>query len=206
MNSTIPVLNFFQTPELEKAPPLKPKSLLLKAVIEALSDGVLILSLDGKLLHANRCAIKLCQYLQKMAVADSQVVPKAIWHLCESLIESRELFPNKVFVIEDSIHAANHITIRIRVQWIEFESAGRSCLLVTLEDCKQLAELAAIAETQRFQLTPRESEVWQLKRSNYNYEEIANQLYISVNTVKKHIKNIYAKRSETLAQESYEDD
>ncbi|NJN04803.1 MAG: helix-turn-helix transcriptional regulator [Leptolyngbyaceae cyanobacterium RM1_1_2] len=141
-----------------------------------------------------------------MAVADSQVVPKAIWHLCESLIESRELFPNKVFVIEDSIHAANHITIRIRVQWIEFESAGRSCLLVTLEDCKQLAELAAIAETQRFQLTPRESEVWQLKRSNYNYEEIANQLYISVNTVKKHIKNIYAKRSETLAQESYEDD
>ncbi|MFE4104859.1 helix-turn-helix transcriptional regulator [Almyronema epifaneia] len=205
MNSIIPVSDFFQALDLEnKKPSKQTKSLLLKAVIEALSDGILILSLAGKVLHANHCAAKLCRYLQQTEGC-TQSVPKAIWHLCESLIESRELFPNKVFVIEDSLQAANHITIRVRVQWIEFEAAGQSCLLVTLEDCKKLAELAAIAEAQRFQLTPREAEVWQLKRSNYNYEEIAAQLYISVNTVKKHIKNIYAKRTQTLDQERYPD-
>ncbi|NEQ30669.1 MAG: helix-turn-helix transcriptional regulator [Leptolyngbya sp. SIO4C5] len=203
MNSTISVADIFQTLDLDvRKPPKKAKSQLLTAVIEALSDGILILSLEGKVLQANRCAARLCRYLQKLE-NDSQAVPRAIWHLCESLIESRELFPSKVFVIEDSLHAADHITIRIRVQWLEFDSIGQSYLLVTLEDCKKLAELAAVAEAQRFQLTPRESEVWQLKRSNYNYEEIADQLYISVNTVKKHIKNIYAKRNQTLDQERF---
>ncbi|NEO62582.1 MAG: winged helix-turn-helix transcriptional regulator, partial [Moorea sp. SIO4G2] len=33
-----------------------------------------------------------------------------------------------------------------------------------------------------------------LKKANFTYREIAQQLFISINTVKKHLKNIYAKQ------------
>jgi DNA-binding CsgD family transcriptional regulator len=52
----------------------------------------------------------------------------------------------------------------------------------------------AIADAKPYNLTPRETEVWSLKQTNYTYKQIAATLYISVNTVKKHIKNIYFKQ------------
>ncbi len=42
-------------------------------------------------------------------------------------------------------------------------------------------------------LTNREREIVELLCKNYSYKEIAEQLYISRETVKKHIKNIYEK-------------
>ncbi|KGA98649.1 hypothetical protein AJ85_06425 [Alkalihalobacillus alcalophilus ATCC 27647 = CGMCC 1.3604] len=42
-------------------------------------------------------------------------------------------------------------------------------------------------------LTSREREVTYFLCKGYRYEEIAKELYISINTVKKHIKNIYQK-------------
>ena len=35
-----------------------------------------------------------------------------------------------------------------------------------------------------------------LRRANRTYDEIARELYITVNTVKRHLKSIYAKRKE----------
>ncbi len=49
------------------------------------------------------------------------------------------------------------------------------------------------ADVQKYGLTSREAAVWFFRQSNYSYKEIANKLFISVNTVKKHMKNIYAK-------------
>ena len=51
--------------------------------------------------------------------------------------------------------------------------------------------------THKCNLTSREQEIWSLRRSNYSYKEIAAELHITLNTVKKHLKNIYSKR-ETL--------
>jgi DNA-binding CsgD family transcriptional regulator len=57
----------------------------------------------------------------------------------------------------------------------------------------------AIAEdAKQYNLTPRETEVWYLKQTNYSYKQIAATLYISVNTVKKHMKNIYFKQQTSL--------
>ena len=50
------------------------------------------------------------------------------------------------------------------------------------------------AEIERYGLTPRQAEVWRLRQQGYEYSEIANQLFISVNTVEKHLKNIQVKR------------
>ncbi|MGA7937024.1 MAG: LuxR C-terminal-related transcriptional regulator [Kovacikia sp.] len=70
----------------------------------------------------------------------------------------------------------------------------RPCVLVTLEDRLQSIQNAAISEGQKYGLTPRETEVWLRHRANYSYKEIASELYITFNTVKKHMKSIYAKQ------------
>jgi DNA-binding NarL/FixJ family response regulator len=49
------------------------------------------------------------------------------------------------------------------------------------------------SQTQEYELSPREKEVINLLAGGNNYQQIANQLFISVDTVRHHIKNIYKK-------------
>ena len=165
-------------------PNTKSNNVLLEAVLEAFTDGVMLLTAEGRLLHINQCAIQLCRHLQPDFTSTYEV-PKSIWRICKSLIESRTLFPNQTFVIEDEILNSKNNPVRIRVQWMDLEVTNQPYLLVTLEDLNQSTAISAILEAQKFGLTQREHEVWQLRKAKYNYEEIASKLYISVNTVKK---------------------
>lgn len=173
------------------------QSTLLQAIIEGFLDGVLILTAQGEWIHANECARRLCRQLLK---STSQVnsVPQPIWHICESLIESRELFPDQRMIIEAEIDANNSAVFRIRVRWLEIDESEQPCLLVTIEDRNQSAQNAALGEVNKYGLTPREAEVWLLRRANYSYKEIAAKLYITLNTVKKHMKSVYAKQQAHL--------
>ena len=74
----------------------------------------------------------------------------------------------------------------------------QNLLLVTIEDCKQSSQSMAITDAHKYGLTDRETEVWLLRRANLSYKEIAAKLYITINTVKKHLKNIYAKQQEMV--------
>ncbi|MBD2073049.1 SUMF1/EgtB/PvdO family nonheme iron enzyme [Phormidium sp. FACHB-592] len=62
---------------------------------------------------------------------------------------------------------------------------------------KELANLTP----QELNLAPRESEVWNLRQAGYTYQQIAAELYITINTVKKHLKNIFVKHSQMLETE-----
>lgn len=168
---------------------------LLQAIIDSFFDGVLILTKTGEWVHANECARRICRQLSQHT---SQVnsVPQPIWRVCESLIESRELFPQQKMIIESEIDTANSTTFRIRVRWLELDASTQPYLLAILEDQYQSTQNAANTDAKKYGLTPREAEVWSLKRANYSYKEIAAQLYIGYNTVKKHLKNIYAKQQE----------
>jgi uncharacterized caspase-like protein/DNA-binding CsgD family transcriptional regulator/energy-coupling factor transporter ATP-binding protein EcfA2 len=50
-------------------------------------------------------------------------------------------------------------------------------------------------ECKKYGLTAREAEIWILRRQNKSYKQIASELYIALDTVKKHMKSIHAKRS-----------
>ena len=72
---------------------------------------------------------------------------------------------------------------------------------------QQLARVQSTDDNKRYSLTPREADVWQLRQQGATYQEIAQELFISVNTVKKHLKSILAKqqfveKKEELASES----
>lgn len=172
---------------------------MLQVVLESL-DGILILTASGAWVDANRAAEQICRRLRPCSTSE-KVVPSEIWQVCQCLIESRELFPEQNFILFDEIVTGSACTIRVRVRWIELAEFASSCLLVTLEDYQQSIQQAAIAEAHRYGLTPSETKVWSLYRADYSYKQIAATLYITANTVKKHMKSIHAKRKLCLGED-----
>ncbi len=171
-----------------------PQIYLLQAVIESFVDGILILTTEGELLHANECAREMC--LQLSPENKGNVIPVEIWQVCESLMESRELFPNEKIFMEFEVDKQS-VKLRIRARWLDIDDNNEdSYMIVTLEDCHESSQNMAIRDAKKFGLTERETEVWLLRRENFSYKEIAKQLYITINTVKKHLKNIYAKQQD----------
>ncbi|MGA7935747.1 MAG: LuxR C-terminal-related transcriptional regulator [Kovacikia sp.] len=182
-------------------------SILLQSVLESLLDGILILTHQGNQIYENDAARRICQRLShgNPGTDIASDVPKEIWQACEALIESRTLFPDRSIVIESEITLSRTEVFRLRVRWLSLEDTQHPYLVVLLEDYCQSLQSRAIAEGHQYGLTPRQSEVWLLHRIGYSYQEIANELYISHNTVKKHIKDIYAKqqRSHATLMEEY---
>ncbi len=164
-------------------------------------DAVLILSEQGELIYANSCAYSfLLQLNQGKAPADS--VPQEVWHICQSLIDSRNLFPNQYWLIESEVFTERSVAFHLRVQWLKLDTEETSCLLVIVKDQNQFLKNIAVEEAQKYGLTCRETDVWLLHRSNYTYKQIATELQITLNTVKKHMKSIYVKQKAVVDQQT----
>jgi len=167
-------------------------------VMERFVDGVLILSEQGTLIHANAQARRLCGQLNLVLASKStevsEDVPAEIRHVCDSLLESVEVCPDHAIIPEIEVTLADSIELRVRAQRLHLDRANQACFVVTLEDKHRSTQNLIIADIKRYGLTNREAEVWQLRRTNCSYKEIATQLHITLNTVKKHMENILAKR------------
>ena len=165
----------------------------LQAIIEGLVDGVLVLTQQGEWVYTNECGRHICHPLSPDQ-SQKNYVPQAIWRVCELLLDRLDPFAEEERVINNEIKLTNSVTFRIRVRWLVLEETACPYLLVTIEDQHQARKMQAMADAQKYRLTRRETEVWSLHQSKLSYKEIADKLYITLNTVKKHIKNIYAKQ------------
>lgn len=170
---------------------------MLQAIIEGFIDGVLILNKQGTWVHGNESARRICYQLSP-CTSQTSSVPPPIWRVCESLIDSYKLFPGQKMIIESEINTNDLAVFRIRVRWLELEESEHPYLLVTMEDRSQSTQNTAIVDAKKYGFTPREAQIWLLRRANHSYKEIADKLYITLNTVKKHMKNIYAKQQANL--------
>lgn len=178
------------------------ESVLFQGVIESFVDGIMILTKQGNLVRANNLARQICDRLTQ-GKPQRNPVPAEIWRICQSLIESRDSYCDRSAIIESEIASDRAIPVRIRVQWLQLATIPHPCLLVILEDQHQSIHNLTISEVERYGLTAREAEVWLLRRANYTCKEIAAELYISLNTVKKHLKNIHAKRETALYKQAW---
>ena len=179
-------------PQLE--PIAYSKSSLLRAVVETWIDGILILTEQGHWVEANEAARDLCDQLSQQQDQPSGV-PSAIWKICRELILSRETSPQQPIVLESEI-AIEGALLRVRVQWFSLAETDRPYLMVILEDQHRSNLNRAIAEVDHYHLSPREAEVWLLYRTGHTYKAIAKELYISFDTVKKHLKSIRVKQQD----------
>lgn len=172
---------------------LRSEKTFFKSIIESFLDGILILTEQGECIESNNLAQQICTQLTPNE-SPPQLVPKEIWTVCQPLLGSSRSYSKQAELIESEISTHQAITLRVRVQWLSLNALSRPCLLVILENRSQSLQNLAISEVNHYKLTPREAEVWLLSRANFTRQEIAAKLYISLNTVKKHLKNIQVKR------------
>ncbi|MBD2326318.1 LuxR C-terminal-related transcriptional regulator [Alkalinema sp. FACHB-956] len=171
---------------------LQPNPQLPQEVIAELINGILILTDRQELIYANEEARRI---LEKLNPDRSRLhIPQEIWHICQSLIRSRSLFPNQHWLIESEIFTDESTTLHVRARWFNLEHIEYPCLLLIVEDQYQAIKNIALEEAQKYGLTAREKEIWLLHRANATYKKIATELTITPNTVKKHMRSIHAKQ------------
>lgn len=184
---------------LERLNPLSKSldSIHLQKVIESFFDGILVLTEQGDWVQANTQARQICDRITQ-SKQQPHGVPEQIWHACRMLIESSNLPLDRAGILETELATDRSTPLRIRVRSLKLSATAHPYLLVILEDRYQSTQNLALAEADKYGLTPREADVWLLRRTNHSLKEIAAHLYISLNTVKKHMKNIQAKRESLL--------
>jgi DNA-binding CsgD family transcriptional regulator len=187
----------------------------LRSIVEHWTDGVLILTVNGDWIYTNAIAQQICNQLSNGQPTPG-TVPRAVWQVCQLLLSTRGAGKGSPIVLESEVVLKSTSHYRVRVQWLhlaeathedathEDENATHATLdnpylLVTLEDCYQAMQNRAIAEAQQYHLTSRQSEVWLLYRTGHSYRDIATHLYVTLNTVKRHMKDIYAKQKNLLS-------
>ncbi|MEM9162715.1 MAG: LuxR C-terminal-related transcriptional regulator [Cyanobacteria bacterium P01_F01_bin.4] len=176
--------------------------MLAQAILASMVDGILILTETGQWVQGNRVARQICDRITGSQPGHSSV-PLEIWRACQALIDSRSQYPRRSFIVETEVEVAPHEHFRIRARWFEVSESPSPYILVILEDRRHSMQNLATTEVARYDLTPREADVWLLHRKDYMYQEIAEELHISINTVKKHMKNINAKRQLALVMEAW---
>jgi DNA-binding CsgD family transcriptional regulator len=196
MLSSIPSGNIsqFQRTQVPSLPELASQQPLLPdEVIEDLIDGVLILTEQQELVYVNECARRILRQLNR-SDSLSHSLPQEIWHICQSLIASRHLFPNQYWLTESKVLVGSTVALSVRARWLHLPDIAQPCISLSIRDRYQDIKDVVNEESQKYGLTCREKEVWLLHRANYTYKQIALELIITPNTVKKHMKNIYQKQ------------
>jgi DNA-binding CsgD family transcriptional regulator len=181
---------------------LQSPSKFLLAILEGFLDGILVVTTQKQLLYINNPAYRICQRLQNHAT--TQAIPGEIWQVCESLLTTHETHPPKMTGMETDLQCGE-ITLRVRVQWLLVEGMDYPCILIRLQNQHESLQSMAIAEAQTWHLTTRETEVWTLRRTGLRRKQIAAELYISEDTVKKHLGNVKAKRDSYLDEAAWQE-
>jgi|JI8StandDraft_2_1071088.scaffolds.fasta_scaffold151604_1 DNA-binding CsgD family transcriptional regulator len=162
-----------------------PENSTFSSILEGLLDAVLISDIQGEVLYTNLSAQKICRQLKL-----NHLQTHAIWSICELLKAQSD----RALILESEL-TISEIQYRVRVQWLNAQAEAQdNRLIVRFENQQHSLRCAAIFEAQWFGLTQRESEVWELRSQGRSRREIADQLYISIDTVKKHLANIQMKR------------
>ncbi|MEO0984626.1 MAG: helix-turn-helix transcriptional regulator [Cyanobacteria bacterium J06639_14] len=201
-----PVFNFSKVKdENSKQNILEQKQVVerqIEFLFEALMDGILIMNDRQEMLYANPCAQRILRQVSSMWTTSSSAIPEEIWYICQSLIESRRLFPHQHWLLESKIFVHGSVGLNISAQWIQVDAFNSPCVLLILKDQYQAIKNLAQDEAQQYGLTCREADVWIYHRAGYTYKQIALELCITPNTVKKHMKSIHAKRKVVLEPEA----
>ncbi len=164
-------------------------------LIQELIDAILVFTEQQQLIYASNGAHKILNRLRPKCSASNKI-PEEIWHICQSLIQSRHHFPKQNWLTEFDIVTQDATILHIRSQWLKLEQLEHPCLVLMIEDRQQAVENILIEEVEQYGLTPREKEVWFLHRHDLTYKQISVELGITPNTVKKHMKSIHTKQKQ----------
>ena len=166
---------------------------VVEEALTKLTNGVLIITEGKQVLYANDCACRILRQIGQERNS-SEVIPREISYLCNSVVDVRRRFPEQHWVMKSKICINSSITFTVIARYMKLDTLGQYCIVLELKDQYQLVKGIAMEEAQHYGLTERETEIWMLQRANYTYKQIADELFIAPNTVKKHMQNIHLKQ------------
>lgn len=181
-------------------------SMLFETMLDRLfpSQGLLLISRSGRVIQSSPKARTLCQTLgpgnapvtkgSGLSWQGLWALPPQLRTLCKAMLESRDEFPTQRIQLHDEIEIDGECCIHLNGAWVDWGEAEPAYLLITLENPVEVSVQRALFDAHRYQLTTRETDVWQLALQGYSYSAIADELFISLNTVKRHMKSIHEKR------------
>jgi len=196
--------------------------LLLSSLVETLPQGVIVVSNCLKPVYWNGKAAALCKNLLKSQSLRIEL-PAAVADICQRLLRS-DRPQEEALVMEYQIAAGE--MVRVTARWLAINGAAATPIVMNhkhcdgdrqmdqtvnqpafiqifLESCTEVLHEELRLEQKKYDLTDREAEIWMLLRKEHTYQEIARMLQISLNTVKTHVKNVYAKKRSCLGQETF---
>lgn len=171
----------------------KNQDAIVQEALTKLTDGVLIITEERKIAFANECACRILRQINQDR-EHAEVIPKEINFLCDSLLEIRRQFPDQHWMVTNKICISSSVTLSVHARYMRLDTLGKYCIVLVLKDQYQLIKTVSLEEAKKYNLTDRETEIWLLQRANYTYKQIASELFIAPNTVKKHMQNIHLKR------------
>jgi DNA-binding CsgD family transcriptional regulator len=185
-------------------------------LLDMLPQGVIVLSRQLKPMYCNQKAQVLCQALTGEACFGKNL-PLPVSEACYAVTRDQAAL-GSTLMMECQLSSGH--SMRLSAQLMELEIIGEErlrplaaaatlstqkepCIVVFLENCSEVMQQEAKIQQRKFDLTDREAEIWMLLRQELTYQEIARTLQISLNTVKTHVKNVYAKRRGGQGREKF---
>ncbi len=171
-------------------------------LVESMPEGVIVVSQTVRPIYTNSKAKRLCQQLNSEEGQSASLLD-VVAEVCRRLLKAE---PQHKFLIAE-YQGLQGRSVRLRASWLSTNTPrpglknNEPHILVLLEDCYETLKENLWIDRQKYDLTDREAEIWMLLRQEYTYQEIAEILQISLNTVKTHVKNVYAKRRSVVGQE-----
>lgn len=164
------------------------------------AQGLILFDEIGELLQSNDRARQFCSLIWDAPAEQTAPtllvphrLPEKISKLCGFLVDSLLEFPNQACELQlwEDIFLDNGLRFRLNAEWIMLDEL---CILIRIEDMTQSAGRRALGDACLYHLTPRETEVWALFLQGFKYQDISDKLFIGIDTVKKHMKNVHSKR------------
>jgi DNA-binding CsgD family transcriptional regulator len=159
-------------------------------ILNSFRFGVLVVTHEFDLIYQNR---KVQEIFSTLETLPNKRFPSVLMTYCQQFMDEADTDDPDPLVID--CQPGPGLLLRWNIAWMRspVPQTNQPCLLVVLEDCYQDIMSQMRREQKRYYLTDREAEIWQMIRLKCSYQEIADGLGITLNTVKTHVKNIYGK-------------
>jgi DNA-binding CsgD family transcriptional regulator len=177
----------------------------LTAYTESIADkragpGILILSTSGHLLYKDRRAWELCAELDQSA-EKAKTLPVPIQDLCSQINNALQVRTDakdwEQFRVKQVFETGGRQLLFSGLGLPDRHGLQQSRILITVEEIGRRAGPSIQHLKDVFRLTDREIMVVQNLLKGWTNKEIANELGVTEQTIKEHIKHIMAKTKTT---------
>jgi DNA-binding CsgD family transcriptional regulator len=162
-------------------------------------QGFLIFSSALRLVYSDQQARKLCNLINQLEQGKPAkgIIPARIFKACHSIIDALQSGPSATdgepLQVKAVLGNRQQQVLVLAIALPDSHDPSQSRILIILEEAKSQSRLIVRAAQKRFRLREKETLVVQHLLKGWTNKEIANEMRVSEQTVKEHIKNIMKK-------------